>query len=304
MTIAGTTHQFTWMSDQTDNASASVCRWINQNPRDVVQFDDYGLYFDLTIDGVTQRFRWIDPGTFQMGSPETEAERNNNELLHPVTISKGFWLADTACTQALWQAVMDENPSCFKGESLPVEQVNWDDVQAFIKTVNSQFAGLQLRLPTEAEWEYACRAGTETPFSFGDTITTDQVNFDGNYPYAGGSKSRFRGKAVAVKSLPANPWGLYEMHGNVWEWCQDWYGDYPQGLTVDPQGPQSGGQKRIIRGGSWSDAGRFVRSAVRFLHPSDFRDESLGFRLALSHVLPGWVVAKDEAIAHNEDKNT
>ncbi|GJL76005.1 formylglycine-generating enzyme family protein [Nitrosomonas sp.] len=306
MTIAGTTHQFTWMSDQTDNASASVCRWINQNPRDVVQFDDYGLYFDLTIDGVTQRFRWIDPGTFQMGSPETEAERNNDELLHPVTISKGFWLADTACTQALWQAMMDENPSYFKGESLPVEQVNWDDVQAFIKTVNSQFAGLQLRLPIEAEWEYACRAGTETPFSFGDTITTDQVNFDGNYPYAGGKKGIDRSKTVAVKSLPANPWGLYEMHGNVWEWCQDWYGEYPKDLAVDPQGPPSGGG-RVVRGGSWVNVGRGVRSADRYRYAPDLRFNSLGFRLALGHVEPGQgsfdeQPLRDEAAGHHKDE--
>ncbi|SEQ78919.1 Formylglycine-generating enzyme, required for sulfatase activity, contains SUMF1/FGE domain [Nitrosomonas sp. Nm51] len=287
MTLAAATHYFSWDAFQREREGISLYGWINQDPQDIVQFDDCGLYFDLTISGVTQRFRWIEPGTFQMGSPETELERFDDEAQHQVTVSKGFWLADTTCTQALWQAVMRENPAHFKeSDDNPVEQVSWDDVQHFIKTVNKQHPAVQLRLPTEAEWEYACRAGNEAPFSFGQTMTAGQVNFDGNFPYAGGQKGDYRGKTVAVKSLPANPWGLYEMHGNVYEWCQDWYGDYPAEPVTNPQGP-AGGAGRVIRGGSWLNLGGRVRSASRNWRSPDERNDDLGFRLALGHVEPG-----------------
>jgi hypothetical protein len=167
-------------------------------------------------------------------------------------LSRGFWLADTACTQALWQAVTGAKPSYFKDDARnPVENVSWDEVQAFLSELNRRVPGLQARLPSEAEWEYACRAGTTTPFSFGDNITPEQVNYDGNYPYAGGEKGLYRQKTVPAGSLPANPWGLYEMHGNVWEWCADWYGDYPNTPQVDPTGPQTGAS-RVLRGGSWT----------------------------------------------------
>jgi sulfatase modifying factor 1 len=198
-----------------------------------------------------------------MGSPPDEPERYEDEVQHEVTLSRGFWLADTACTQAFWQAVTGSNPSGFKDDPRnPVEQVSWDDVQAFIAELERRLPGLPVRLPTEAEWEYACRAGTTTPFSFGENITPELVNYDGNYPYAGGEKGLYRQKTVPVASLPANPWGLYEMHGNVWEWCADWYGDYPTEPQVDPQGPQTG-DDRVLRGGSWSYIGGYVRSAYR-----------------------------------------
>jgi hypothetical protein len=179
-----------------------------------------------------------------------------------VRLSRGFWLADTVCTQALWQAVTGANPSHFKDDARnPVESVSWDDVQAFLSELNRRVPGLQARLPSEAEWEYACRAGTTTPFSFGDNITPEQVNYDGNQPYAGGEKGLYRQKTVPAGSLPANPWGLYEMHGNVWEWCADWYGDYPNTPQVDPTGPQTGGS-RVLRGGSWNSF-RQVRALCR-----------------------------------------
>ena len=245
--------------------------------------DAYGFYVDLNLQNIIQRFRWIEPGIFSMGSPETEVERRDNEFLHQVTISKGFWLADTVCTQVLWQVIMGDNPAHFNdNNNKPVERVSWDDVQVFIKNLNDHVENLAARLPTEAEWEYACRAGTETPFSFGSNITTEQVNYDGNYPYAGGKKDIFRGETLAVKSLPANAWGLYEMHGNVWEWCHDWYEEYPKNNISDPQGPPSGAG-RIIRGGSWRGSGRDVRSAIRSGFGPDYRDFNLGFRLALGH---------------------
>ena len=234
--------------------------------------DPYGLWQSLTYRGVRQAFRWLPPGRFLMGSPEDEHDRFDNELQHEVILTRGFWLAETACTQALWQAVMGQNPSYFKGERRPVEEVSWNQVQDFIARLNGVVPGLEARLPTEAEWEYASRAGTTTPFSFGEDITQEQANYD----YS-------RKETVDVASLPANPWGLYEMHGNVWEWCQDWYGDYPEGPTVDPTGPAAGG-RRVLRGGSWIFYGRRARSAYRYRLEPGSRHVSVGFRLALGPV--------------------
>jgi hypothetical protein len=154
--------------------------------------------------------------------------------------------------------------------------------------------GLAVRLPSEAEWEYACRAGTETPFSFGENITPEQVNYDGGYPYAGGKKGLNRGHTVPVGSLPPNPWGLHEMHGNVWEWCEDWYEEYPRAPQVDPRGPAVGAG-RVLRGGSWSLHGRYCRSAYRFRYGPALRLGSIGFRLALGQAAsPGEVRAGKE----------
>lgn len=241
--------------------------------------DEYGLWQSFAVNGVSCRMRWIRRGTFMMGSPESEPERFDNEKLHEVTITEGFWLAETDCTQALWQAVMGENPSRFKGEQRPVEQVSWDDCRRFIQAINARQPRLDLRLPTEAEWEYACRAGATTPFSFGGNITPEQVNYNGEYPYNNAEKGEKRGKTVAVKSLPCNNWGLYEMHGNVWEWCNDWYGEYPSMPVIDPSGPETG-SSHVLRGGSWIyDAGD-CRSAYRNHGAPGLRDDSFGFRLA------------------------
>ena len=229
---------------------------------------------------VTQRLRWIEPGVFLMGSPESEAGRYENEgPQHEVTISHGFWLFDTPCTQALWETVMDgENPSSFKSPDRPVERVSWDDVQQFLKRINALVPGLELVLPTEAQWEYACRAGTTTPFSFGGNITPEQVNYNGNYPYSDGERGVYRQKTVPVASLPANPWGLYEMHGNVWEWCADGHRTYTADGVTDPVG--LAGLYRVLRGGAWYDDARLVRCAYRFALDPGSRDFSFGFRCA------------------------
>ncbi|NBC33911.1 MAG: SUMF1/EgtB/PvdO family nonheme iron enzyme [Alphaproteobacteria bacterium] len=253
--------------------------------------DRFGVFVAFTIRDVTQRLRWIRPGRFLMGSPENEPERFNDEgPQHAVHIARGFWLADTACTQALWRAVMGNNPSHFQGENLrdsskrPVERVSWNDVQVFLERVNGMVPGLNLSLPTEAQWEYACRAGTTGTFSFGDTITPEQVNYNGNLPYAGGEKGLFREQTVPVKSLPPNPWGLYEMHGNVWEWVQDHWHDSYEGAPahgsawLDKQAEAVA--DGVFRGGSWFGDARSVRSAARDWTRPGHRDADLGFRCA------------------------
>ncbi len=247
--------------------------------------DSYGIWIGFKVNGIRQGLRWIPPGTFLMGSPESEPERRDDEVQHQVTLTQGFWLADTTCSQALWQEIMGTNPSFFKGQDLPVEKVSWDDVQEFLSKINERKPELNLCLPTEAQWEYACRAGTETPFWFGDNITPEQVNYNGNRPYADGVEGLNRKKTLPTKSLQPNSWGLYQMHGNVLEWCADWYGDYPVGQTTDPGGPETG-QYRVLRGGSWINIGRFVRLAFRSLYNPGIRISYCGFRFASGQAHP------------------
>jgi sulfatase modifying factor 1 len=177
---------------------------------------------------------------------------------------------------------MGNNPSLFKhcGDDCPVEQVSWKDCQEFIRKLN-QMTSKQFRLPTEAEWEYACRAGTTTSFNTGKCLDADQANYRGDFPMPGCGKGPNRGKTMPVASFKPNAWGLYDMHVNVWEWCQDWYDDYPDGSVTDPVGPSSSGY-RIRRGGSWFDFARDCRSAHRYWFTPDTRYDILGFRLALS----------------------
>ncbi len=243
--------------------------------------DEFGLWMELTVQEVKQRLRWIEAGSFLMGSPSDEPERYDNERQHKVTLTQGYWLAESACTQALWLAVMGKNPASFQEDlNNPVEQVSWDDIQKFLIELN-KLPDLNARLPSEAEWEYACRAGTTTPFSFGDNITPEQVNYDGNNPYNNGEKGLYREKTVPVKSLPPNDWGLYEMHGNVWEWCDDRYGDYSSEPVTNPTGATDG-TSRVLRGGSWCSSARSTRSASRYFNTPEFSDYShFGFRFAL-----------------------
>lgn len=241
------------------------------------------LYAEIYVtEAIGQRFIYLPPGRYLMGSPESEAERFDSETQHPAVLTQGVWMADTTCTQALWQAVMGSNPSHFTdNEKRPVEQVSWEDCQEFIRTLNNHCPQLQARLPSEAEWEYACRAGTTTPFSFGETIDTAIVNYDGDYPYAGGKKGIVRAETQAVaSSLPANQWGFYEMHGNVWEWCEDAFEEnLGKSEQTDPVGV-GGGSERVLRGGSWFDHARRCRSASRLRLRPGFRSNGIGFRLA------------------------
>jgi formylglycine-generating enzyme required for sulfatase activity len=209
-------------------------------------------------------FVLIEPGEFQMGSPGTEAERYDREgPQHKVRITKQFFMGSTEVTQSQYKAVMGGwNPSYFKDGRSPVENVNWDYAVAFCKKL-SERDGVRYRLPTEAEWEYACRAGTTTPFYTGETISTEQANYDGNYTYGTGRKGAFRAETAPVRSFPANPWGLHDMHGNVWEWCYDGMRTYKGGESTDPQGPITPGSSRVLRGGVWGFDPSYCRSALR-----------------------------------------
>ena len=215
---------------------------------------------------IGMKFVWIPPGSFMMGSPKEEKMRRDGETQHKVTLTKGFYMGVYSVTQEQWQEVMGNNPSQFKGEkNLPVDSVSWNDCQEFVKKLSAKDKDKKgYRLPTEAEWEYACRAGTKTPFHFGDTIATEQANYRGTaFPYGDGKQGVYRMKTTPVGTFPANAWGLHDMHGNVWQWCHDWYEDYPKSDVTDPQGPDSG-KYRAVRGGSWVNDPQFCRSACRF----------------------------------------
>ena len=220
-----------------------------------------GERMTVSIKDVEYAFRWCPPGTFMMGKEPREVS---------VTLSRGFWMLETEVTQTMWESVMGNNPSRFKGSKLPVEKVSWNDCQEFITKLNALLAGtpgFKFSLPTEAQWEYACRAGTTTAYHFGDTLTQQQANFDGD-------------QTRDVGSYPANAWGLNDMHGNVWEWSQDWFGAYPSGAVTDPTGTERG-SKRVIRGGTWLHVADLCRSADRDYGDPDLRSDAIGLRLSL-----------------------
>ena len=217
-------------------------------------------------------FCLIPGGSFLMGSPEGEEGRHDAEgPRHEVRVEP-FLLCETACTQAAWEGVSGEKPSDFKGPRRPVEEVSWDDAQAFCEQVG-------LRLPSEAEWEYACRAGTTTPFAFGETITPEQVNYNGRYPYGDAAEGLDRKETTEVGSLPANAFGLFEVHGNVWEWCQDAWHDSYDGAPPDGSAwEDAGAPERVYRGGRWLNGAGNCRSANRVRLVPGGRDCDLGFR--------------------------
>jgi formylglycine-generating enzyme required for sulfatase activity len=240
-------------------------------------------------------FAIIREGRFTMGShlsPEEVARRyggnaeyvKNEHPTHPVEITKPFYLQTTEVSQAQWKRVMGYNPSYFKdcGDNCPVENVSWNDAQEFISELNKMESTNKYRLPTEAEWEYACRAGTTTPFFTGDCISTDQANYDGNYSGENCPKGQYRDKIVKVGSFQPNSWGLYDMHGNVWEWVEDDWHDNYKGAPTDGRAwiDSPRGSRRVLRGGSWLFNARIVRSAFRGGSGPDLRRYVDGFRVA------------------------
>ena len=217
--------------------------------------------------GVNIEMVLIPAGKFMMGSPENEKFRYLNEPQHQVTLTKSYYMGKYAVTQEQWEQVMGNNPSSYKGAKLPVNKINWKDCQAFIQKLNAKTNG-DYRLPTEAEWEYACKAGTTTAYSFGDRITPKDANYKG-------SKIR---KPIAVGSYKPNGFGLYDMHGNVWEWCENWKSDYPREPITDPKGPADG-KIHLFRGGAFDFVASLNRSAVRSYYVSLDHTNSYGFRL-------------------------
>ncbi len=261
--------------------------------------DEYGAWVAFEFKEVSQRLRWIPAGTFLMGSPASEAGHNNDEAQHEVSLSQGFWLFDTPVTQALWQAVMGENPSYFKSPNRPVEQVSWDDCQTFIDKINQALPDLALRLPTEAQWEYACRAETQTATYAGDLDILGESNaplldkmawYGGNsgvdfelengWDSSGWSEKQYQHKRagthpVALKQ--ANAWGLYDMLGNVWEWCEDYWEDYSLEPQLNPVGTAKS-NSHVSRGGSWRGYARGIRAAYRHQRVPNLSENYQGFR--------------------------
>jgi formylglycine-generating enzyme required for sulfatase activity len=232
-------------------------------------------------------FVLIQSGTFMMGSPTDEASRDPGELLHEVSLTRPFYIQTTEVTLKQWRALMGKR---FFGRrrgkaNMPVVRVSWHDCREFIEKLNGLNQGTY-RLPTEAEWEYACRAGSTTAFTWGQTIDCTKALYGNNSHEDGAcldyAKSRGfqHNRPAPVKSFQPNAWGLYDMHGNVWEWCQDWYGPYPSARVVDPTGPASGTEK-IRRGGSWFKYGHSCRSANRAHGHPPTRYRTTGFRLVL-----------------------
>ena len=208
----------------------------------------------------------IPAGKFKMGSPKKEKDRSDDETQHEVTLTKPFYMGKYEVTQEQWFEIMGENPSREKGRKLPVKNVSWNECHFFIRKLNEKTNG-GYRLPTEAEWEFACRAGTTTAYSYGDKLTKSDANILGS-------------SIKTVGSYKPNAFGLYDMHGNVWEWCEDWYGDYPAGAVIDPKGPATG-VHRVLRGGFFFFNVSLARSSLRIIYSPSYRDFSyLGFRLA------------------------
>jgi len=227
-------------------------------------------------------FVLIPPGRFVMGSPSTELGRQSDEgPMHQVTIGTPFSMGTHPVTQGQYEALMGENPSRLRSDKKPVEQVSWDDAVAFCRRL-SQEAGRTVRLPTEAEWEYACRAGTPTAFHGGQAISTSQANYCGNVVYGRGVKGIYREETTPVGSFEPNVWGLCDMHGNVWEWCSDWYDPqaYDDAAHTDPPGPEAG-RCRVLRGGCWFSPPAQCRSACRLRHTPRYRHASTGFRVVM-----------------------
>jgi uncharacterized protein (TIGR02996 family) len=251
---------------------------------------------------IGMKFVLIPAGTFRMGSPDSERDHSADEgPVHEVEITQPFYLGACPVTQAQWRSVMGNNPGyfCADGEGkdqmkgmntddFPVEQVSWKEVTAFLNQLSAleteQQAGRKYRLPSEAEWEYSCRGGADLyqTFHFGNSLSSTQANFDGNFPHGRAARGPDLQRTCAVGSYPANAFGLMDMHGNVWEWCSDWYdeGYYANSPRADPPGP-SGSVIRVFRGGSWRDPGRYCRSADRSGGLPGDRYDYLGFRVAL-----------------------
>lgn len=266
--------------------------------------DEYGLWMAFSYQGQRHAFCRIPPGSFTMGSPKDEDGRALNENQQDITFAEGFWMGDFPVTQGLYQAVTGDNPSHFnsqpQNELLPVEKVNWQDAQAFIQALNQLHPDLNVNLPLECMWEYACRAGTQTSFWFGDQLDLSWVNYSGKWHWnkdtEGDNTKAARKQTNPAGDYPPNPWGLFDMHGNVYEWClEPWQDSYParektvklksdwlSQMDASLQHSQHADEPRFsVRGGGCSFNGPLCRSADRSRNFAGDRYYGLGFRLAL-----------------------
>ena len=259
----------------------------------------------VIVNGVEFAFRWCPPGTFTMGASTSESWPDSDETQHQVTLTKGFWMMETEVTVGMFKAFVNDmgydsqgdtpygyvngkwkqdsqfswrNPGYSLDNNHPVTNVSWNDAVEFCKWL-SRKTGQNITLPTEAQWEYACRADSTTAYFWGNALNGDKANCNGNYPYGTTTKDRHIKKTMPVGSYASNNWGLYDMHGNVVEWCQDWKADYPSGNVIDPTGPSSG-SNRVLRGGGWDDRAQYCRSANRSDNAPDYRCSDLGFRVS------------------------
>ncbi|NMG60332.1 formylglycine-generating enzyme family protein [Geitlerinema sp. P-1104] len=259
---------------------------LRRRPRTARQYrEDLG-------EGVILEMVQIPGGTFLMGAVEGEENASDDEFPQRSVTVPEFFLGKYQVTQAQWRAVatglpkiehdLAPDPSTFKGDTHPVERVNWHQAVEFCQRL-TQATGRNYRLPSEAEWEYACRAGTTTPFSFGEIIATDVANYDGNFTYGQSPKGDYREQTTPVGSFPANGFGLYDMHGNVWEWCFDlWHENYEGAPTDGSPWVTGKEQRRLLRGGSWLNNPRYCRSADRDRNTPDDRNNVIGFRVCCS----------------------
>ena len=280
--------------DETEDAATAYARQVEQARQAQKETAPDGeTRMVKTLNGVEYVFRWCPPGSFLMGSPEGEEGRRDDETPHRVTLSEGFWMLETPVTQEMWRSLMndeprfyyDGEPSYHQGENLPVERVDRYDCVRFCHKLADKI-GLEFSLPTEAQWEYACRAGSTTPFSFGWKLNGDQANCDGTAPCGTSAEGVWLKETTPVRRYAPNAWGLYDMHGNVAEWCRDWYGDYPSGEVTDPTGPKKG-RDYVIRGGSWNSGAMDCRSAARDGYSSECwsrnqKSNVIGFRVLYS----------------------
>ncbi len=284
---------------------AEVPSWAKVSPEQAATAKKLGVPVAFE-NSIGMRFVLISPGTFMMGSRDSASEVARRCAMpnaqagwfydehprHKVTLSGAFYMSIHEVTQGCYEAVTspkpgkdakkftDGYPDAFKGANNPAVNVSWDSAQKFCKTLSALDAekGREYYLPTEAQWEYACRAGTETPFCFGETISTDQANYHGDYTYGDGRKGEYREKPLPVGSLAANAWGLYDMHGNVSEWCADRYGKYGSAAESDPKGPEEG-NRRVLRGASWRSYPGACRCAFRLGGQGRSSSYNVGFRV-------------------------